>query len=540
MRPLLCTLLALAATLAPAAAARADDVVGYALVVGSNRPGPGQAALAFAEDDAREVAEVLRDLGGFPAARVQVVLNPSAKALGAALDKLERAVAADVVAGRAPRVFFYYSGHAKASGLSLGPDEYALETLRARLFATRAALTVVVLDACQSGAFSRIKGAEPAADFSYNSRARLDASGVAVLASSTGSELSQESDFLRSSYFTHNLLVGLRGAADDNHDGQVSLDEAYRYTYHQTLVATAATAVGSQHVSVEVDLKGAGEIPLAFPERATAALTLPADAEGQVLVVKAPARAVVAELQKAKGAALQVAVAPGRYQVLMRTAARVVRCDATAGPGAPPIDLARCAVDAPLASATKGAGAVDGPAWLMSVALGIGGGRADAYTERLEEFGYHKQLGVGTRLGVDALRRVHPAVLVGGQAVLYGGDEWRRDTDLEPLTIRWNTGVVGALGRVEQHLGPVAAFAQLGAGLAITGTTFVDQAGVATDEVHAGPAASGALGLDWIIGAGVGVTGRFDASYAPSLPNLLGDHHDTGQLGLSIGVVVAR
>ena len=244
MRPLLCTLLALAATLAPAAA-RADDVVGYALVVGSNRPGPGQTALAFAEDDAREVAEVLRDLGGFPAARVQVVLNPSAKALGAALDKLERAVAADVVAGRAPRVFFYYSGHAKASGLSLGADEYALETLRARLFATRAALTVVVLDACQSGAFSRIKGAEPAADFSYNSRARLDASGVAVLASSTGSELSQESDFLRSSYFTHNFLIGLRGAADDNHDGQVSLDEAYRYTYHQTLVATAATAVGT-------------------------------------------------------------------------------------------------------------------------------------------------------------------------------------------------------------------------------------------------------------------------------------------------------
>lgn len=540
MRPLLCTLFALTAAAAGVGVARADDVVSYALVVGSNRPGPGQAPLAFAEDDAREVADVLRDLGGYAPGRVQVVLNPSARALGAAIATLDRAVAADAAAGRTARVFFYYSGHAKASGLSLGPDEFALDTLRARLFATRAALTVVVLDACQSGAFSRVKGAEPAADFSYNSRARLDASGVAVLASSTGSELSQESDFLRSSYFTHNFLVGLRGAADDNHDGQVSLDEAYRYTYHQTLVATAATAVGSQHVSVEVDLKGAGEIPLAFPEKATAALTLPADAEGQVLVVKAPARAVVAELQKSKGAAMQVAVAPGRYQVLLRTAARIVRCDVSAGPGAPPLDLGRCAVDAPIASATKGGGDAGGPAWLVSVTLGLGGGRADAYTDRLEEFGYHKQLGVGTRLGVDALRRVHPAVLVGGQAVLYGGDEWRRDTDLEPLTIQWNTGVVGALGRVEHRVGPVAGFAQLGAGLAITGTTFVDQEGAATDETHAGPYAAGALGVDWIIGAGVGVTGRFDASYAPSLPNLLGDRHDTGQLGLSIGVVVVR
>ncbi len=538
MRPLLCTLSALAAT-AGATVAHADDVVSYALVVGSNRPGPGQAPLAFAEDDAREVADVLRDLGGYAPGRVQVVLNPSARALGAAIDKLDRAVAADAAAGRTPRVFFYSSGHAKASGLSLGPDEFALETLRARLFATRAALTVVVLDACQSGAFSRVKGAEPAADFSYNSRARLDASGVAVLASSTASELSQESDFLRSSYFTHNLLVGLRGAADDNHDGQVSLDEAYRYTYHQTLVATAVTAVGSQHVSVEVDLKGAGEIPLAYPEQATASLTLPADAEGQVLVVKAPARAVVAELRKSKGAAVQVAVAPGRYQVLLRTADRVLRCDAAAGPGAAPIVLGRCAVEAPIASATKG-GAPSGPAWLMSVTLGLGAGRDDAYTQRLDEFGYHKQLGVGSRLGVDVLRRVHPAVLVGGQAVLYGGDEWRRDTDLEPLTIRWNTGAVGAVGRVERRLGPVAGFAQLGAGLAVTGTTFLDQEAAATDETHVGPYTAGALGVDWIIGAGVGVTGRFDASYAPSLPNLVGDRHDTGQLGLSIGVVVVR
>ena len=82
MRPLLCTLFALTAAAASPGVARADDVVSYALVVGSNRPGPGQAPLAFAEDDAREVADVLRDLGGYAPSRVQVVLNPSARARG--------------------------------------------------------------------------------------------------------------------------------------------------------------------------------------------------------------------------------------------------------------------------------------------------------------------------------------------------------------------------------------------------------------------------------------------------------------------------
>ena len=173
------TLVAVAATAAPA---RADDVVSYALVVGSNRPGPGQTALAFAEDDAREVAEVLRDLGGYDRSHVQLVLAPSSKSLLTAVGKLEHAIAADVAAGRTARVFFYYSGHAKSSGLSLGADELPLDTLRTRLFATKATLTVVVLDACQSGAFSRVKGVEPAADFSYNSKSRLDATGVAVLA----------------------------------------------------------------------------------------------------------------------------------------------------------------------------------------------------------------------------------------------------------------------------------------------------------------------------------------------------------------------
>ena len=58
------------------------------------------------------------------------------------------------------------------------------------------------------------------------------------MASSSATELSQESDQLASSYFTHHLLLALRGAGDANQDGKVSLDEAYRYTYNRTLAGT--------------------------------------------------------------------------------------------------------------------------------------------------------------------------------------------------------------------------------------------------------------------------------------------------------------
>src|SRR5688500_6200215 len=184
------------------------------LVVGSNLGGAAQPPLRYAENDARHMAALLRELGGYRPDHVQLALHPTRAQLYAALDVLTARAVTEAGAGRRPRVFFYYSGHARSSALNLGDEDVPLAELRERLIGLSDGLTIVVLDACQSGSFSRVKGAEPSADFSYNSLARLSATGVAVLASSSASELSQESDRLGSGYFTHHLLVGLRGAGD--------------------------------------------------------------------------------------------------------------------------------------------------------------------------------------------------------------------------------------------------------------------------------------------------------------------------------------
>ena len=54
-------------------------------------------------------------------------------------------------------------------------------------------------------------------------------------------EDAQESDDIKGSFFTHHLVSALRGAADEDMDGRVVLEEAYRYTYNETLRASNRT-----------------------------------------------------------------------------------------------------------------------------------------------------------------------------------------------------------------------------------------------------------------------------------------------------------
>ncbi|HSR96596.1 MAG TPA: caspase family protein [Kofleriaceae bacterium] len=538
--------LAVAVAVAPGAARAetpADSVAMYALVVGSNSGGAGQAALRYAEDDARRVAATLVELGGYTADAIDIVVRPTPDVLRERLARLSARVAADRAAGRQARVVFYYSGHARSTALDLGPDELALGELRQRLFAIPATLTVVVLDACQSGAFSRVKGAQPAADFSFNLRQHLDASGIAVLASSSGTELSQESEQLGSSYFTHHLLVGLRGAGDADRDGQVTIDEAYRYAYHQTLLATAETAVGGQHVSLEVDLKGHGDVPLSFPRGATAAIELPGALEGQTLVEDRRARTVVAETYKARGAAVRIAVAPGDYRVLVRRGGAIERCEVQVGPGGTVLDLDRCTHEPIIVAVGKGGFAE--PARAMRIELsGIAGGeRADAFTRTLDLFGY-KRSGVTAGLGLAVTQRIDPRLWVGGFATYTGSPEWSLATERKPMRFSWNTISLGALAHVLQPLGRGAAarsglYGQVGVGLGIASTELRDADDRPTDQRFFGWVLTMGGGVHVEGNRGLGFSLGYEYEYAPLIDNRESETHAAGGHRLSAGISYA-
>ena len=520
--------------------ASAPAFADYAIVVGSNAGGPGQTDLHYAEDDARRVAAVLTDLGGYTTDQVDVLVHPTPDQVRDHLAKLADRVQADAAAGHQARVFFYYSGHARAQAIDLGSTELPLEELRAKLFKIPAALTVVVLDACQSGAFSRIKGAQPAADFSFSSRQHLDATGVAVLASSTGSELSQESEQLKSSYFTYHFLVGLRGAGDSNNDGEVSVDEAYRYAYHQTLLATAETAVGGQHVTFEADLKGHGEVPLSYPRAATAQIILSARIEGKTLVEDRRSHTVVAETYKAKGAAVRIAVAPGDYDVLVRHGSTLSRCPMTA-PGE--VDLDHCHDEAFVEQRAKGGSDDDVIRYETRFEVGgfLGGIRQqDGYTKNLQTFGYSAQAPLSAGLTATGVTTLRHGLVLGGRLTWEQEPDWRHDVvggSGASQTLAMNTTTVELIARypLPEFSRRFRSYTEIGAGLAIGRTHLTSADEMRYDDTNVGPCASAAAGLELRLGD-IGIVARAGYEFAYAIKDLIGNTHTSGGSRVELGV----
>ena len=212
----------------------------------------------------------------------------------------------------------YYSGHADAERLHLGDSGFAIRELAQLVRGSAANFRLVVLDSCRSGALTRLKGGRLVAPFALPNE-QLSGSGMAFLAASAEGEDAQESDELKGSFFTHALVSGLLGAADRDHNGEVVLDEAYRYAYDATLRATSRTQAGTQHPSFRFDLRGQGELVLTRPDahnpqrasvhfpKGLSFLLLRAGADGPV----------VAEVSSTAGSRL-LSVRPGGYFVRAR------------------------------------------------------------------------------------------------------------------------------------------------------------------------------------------------------------------------------
>ena len=436
----------------PAPAATVPHPYAYGILVGTNVGGAGQQTLRYAEDDARKMADVLRQLGRYGQADLRVLVRPDAAHLLATVDDVAARMRAHQAKGEQAVLVFYYSGHARAGSFSLGGEELAVTTLREKLRQIPSTLTLVVLDACQSGQFARIKGVEAAADFSYNSVSRLTTKGIAVMASSTAQELSQESDELHSSYFTHHLIVALRGAADADGDGRVSLDEAYRYAYRRTLASTSETQVGGQHVTLETDLAGQGDVPVTYPAESRSQLELPGALDARVLVQQKPSGNVVAEVQKAKGAPLRLAFTAGSYEAIVRDStpgAKIVRCKlALADDKVVALDLGSCEnVRITSRGLVKGESEPDDPepepdvvtpgstrrpvdGWKVEGAFGFMGRVEDGFTRNLDTFGYTPKRGFvelpRARASIGVSKGFLPHLSVGLQFVTLSGDEYQR------------------------------------------------------------------------------------------------------------------
>ncbi|CAN5685214.1 hypothetical protein BH11MYX1_BH11MYX1_55260 [soil metagenome] len=283
----------------------------YAVLIGSNPGWSQDRPLRYAENDAERMRDVLISLGGFSPDRVELLRDPSTADVRSSLRRLAQ-VTRDS-AGEDTLVFVYYSGHADDRNLHLRGEPLSHGELAETLRELPATIKLAVIDACKSGAVTR-KGGAPVDEFQIDVQApRL--SGMVLLSSSGADELSQESRAIAGSVFTHHLVSGLRGAADEDGDNQVTISEAYHYAYGRTRADTAVSGA-PQRPAFSYQLSGQGELVLtrlAGPHAAQ--MTVPRGRDEKYVVLDQREWRLIAEAHAQKDRDTIVALAPGSYRV---------------------------------------------------------------------------------------------------------------------------------------------------------------------------------------------------------------------------------
>jgi len=253
----------------------------WAVVIGVGRyENGGIPFLKYSVPDADSIYNVLTTIGGFKKDNVLLLTDrterkPTLRNIKYALGTfLARSAKKD------DTVIVYFAGHGapevdqrgiERDGLAkylipsdADPDDLFstalpmddLQTIFARIEAER---VVMFLDACYSGAaggrtFASKRTRATAVDDLFLERLTRS-KGRAIFTAARPAEVSIELPELGHGIFTYYLAEGLRGAADLNRDGIVSLQELYEYVEQQ--VSRKSRAVGgNQHPVLKGELEG--------------------------------------------------------------------------------------------------------------------------------------------------------------------------------------------------------------------------------------------------------------------------------------------
>ncbi len=210
----------------------------------------------YAARDAELVAAHFQSLGGVPTANALVLQDRKALRPGieeALLDWLPPRVKSESV------VIVYFAGQAVVSPSGetyLVPYDgsrnsvsrlYPLHDLHAALSKLRAQLTLLIFDGSvsQVGREGRAKPKPPRWDMGGGGAG--GGGTIVQLIGTTGLHNALESDKLRHGLFTYYLLRGLRGEADANHDGEVTLGELTAFLRESVPAAAKSHFRQEQH-----------------------------------------------------------------------------------------------------------------------------------------------------------------------------------------------------------------------------------------------------------------------------------------------------
>ncbi|MDR2102772.1 MAG: caspase family protein [Treponema sp.] len=301
-----------------------DGTRRFGIFIGSNNGGRGRVMLRYAVSDAGAVSRVFTEMGGIYEEDKLLLIEPSVGEINRQIGTIREQAAAARQNYKRTELVFYYSGHSDEEGLLLNRERYAYKDLRERINQIPSDMRIVILDSCSSGAFTRAKGGVKTQPFLVDSS--LSAEGYAFLSSSSAAEASQESDSIKSSYFTHSLVAGLRGAADTVGDGRVTLNELYRFAYTETLAKTETSVYGVQHPSYDMQISGTGDVVLTDVKETSAGMVIAPEVTGR-LSIRDASDYLAAEITKTGNRPMELGLEPGLYRITLQRGDRFYRAE---------------------------------------------------------------------------------------------------------------------------------------------------------------------------------------------------------------------
>lgn len=215
----------------------------YALIIGNTEyTDPGLAKLTAPSRNAEDFARVLADqeIGAFDS--VKVLVNHSSSSVIEAIDEFFDQKKPDDM------LVLYFSGHGIRDEIGslyltfkntvrslLRSTAIKSDYIREVMDQSRSKRQVLILDCTNSSKFSQGTKAELGGSMGIISA--FQSYGRFVLTASDATQFAWEGDKvigeINNSLFTHFLVKGLEGEADNDGDGRITVDELYDYAYDQ-------------------------------------------------------------------------------------------------------------------------------------------------------------------------------------------------------------------------------------------------------------------------------------------------------------------
>ena len=216
----------------------------WVIIVGIAEYNLSMLRLNFTKDDAYRMYAFYKSVkgGSLPDRQITLLLDINATRSNV-INALENTYAK---ADKDDAIIFYFAGHGTPGMFLLyefDEDEemegvLKHEELNQAFMQSQAKYKYIIADACHSGSLAEYSAQREAENRSAYQSFEDSEKGFVMMLSSMGKEVSVEDDGIRQGIFSYNLIKGMKGSADMNKDGIVSVIELFDYVDAEVRTAT--------------------------------------------------------------------------------------------------------------------------------------------------------------------------------------------------------------------------------------------------------------------------------------------------------------